>query len=198
MVLSKMKGICVYAASSAQVDKKYLQAASGLGKLLAENRFPVVYGGGAVGLMGALADAALDAGGRVIGVIPRFMRELEWAHPRATEMKVVEDMHARKKLMLELSDAAVALPGGSGTLDELFEAITWKRLGLFTGPIVLVNVAGYYQHCLALLEQCVAERFMAERHRAMWTAVDSPAGVLDAVRNAPPWDPEARGFAVVR
>lgn len=148
--------------------------------------------------MGALADGALSAGGRVVGVLPYFMEEVEWGHTRLTEMKLVADMHQRKHAMLEGADAAVALPGGCGTLEELLEAITWKRLALFTGPIVLVNTRGYFNPLLAVLEKCVEERFMNERHREMWTVVERVDLVLEAIRTAPPWDENARSFAAAQ
>jgi uncharacterized protein (TIGR00730 family) len=146
--------------------------------------------------MGALADGALARGGRVEGVLPRFMYDLEWGHPRLSDLHVVNDLHERKRLMLDRSDAVVALPGGCGTFEELFEAITWKRLGLWSHPIVLMNVRGFYDPAVALLESAVDERFMDERHRAMWSVVDGPEQVLDAIREAPPWSEEARRFAV--
>jgi hypothetical protein len=133
----------------------------------------------------------------VIGVLPRFMAELEWGHPGLTEMVVVDDMHARKRRMLEGAGAVVALPGGCGTLEELLEAITWKRLGLYLGPIVLVNLRGFYDPLLELLRRCVDEHFMDERHADMWATVDEPEEAPAAIRSAPPWDADARRFAVL-
>ena len=147
--------------------------------------------------MGRLAEGALRAGGAAIGVIPRFMVELEWGHPRLTEMCIVEDMRERKHRMLEGADAVVALPGGCGTLEELFEALTLKRLGKYIGPIMLVNTRGFYDGIVAALEHCIAERFMDTRHREMWTLVSEPEEVLNAIQTAPRWDPENRNFAVL-
>lgn len=195
---SKISRVCVYCASSQHAAPEYAASATELGRLIAENGTTLVYGGGAVGSMGALADGALAAGGKVIGVLPHFMDEVEWGHTRLTELQLVPDMHERKRAMLEGVDAAVALPGGCGTLEELLEAITWKRLALFTGPIVLVNTRGYFDPLLAVLHQCVEERFMNERHRQMWTVVDRVDQVLDAIREAPPWDEDARRFAAVQ
>ena len=130
-------------------------------------------------------------------MLPRFMYDLEWGHPRLTELRLVGDLHERKRLMIEEVDAIVALPGGSGTLEELMEAITWKRLGLHGHPIVLVNVRGFFDPLIALLERCIAERFMDQRHRAMWTVVGSADAVVEAIRKAPPWGPDARRFALV-
>jgi len=145
--------------------------------------------------MGALADAALAAGGRLVGIIPKFMDDLEWGHKSLSELRLADDMHQRKRWMIEDVDAVVALPGGSGTFEELLEAITWKRLGLYVNPIVIVNVRGFYDPLRDLLERAVAERFMDARHRAMWTFVPRPEDVLAAIRDAPPWSAEARAFA---
>jgi uncharacterized protein (TIGR00730 family) len=145
--------------------------------------------------MGALADAALAAGGRLVGILPRFMDDLEWGHKSLTELRLADDMHQRKRWMIEDVDAVVALPGGSGTFEELLEAITWKRLGLYVNPIVIVNVRGFYDPLRDLLERAIAERFMDPRHREMWTFVEGPEAVLDAIRAAPAWSSEARAFA---
>ena len=192
------RSVCVYCASSRACDEAYHDVARALGRLLAGAGCTVVYGGGRSGSMGALADAALAAGGRIVGVIPRFMVDLEWGHDDLTELHVVEDMRTRKHEMLTRASAVVALAGGTGTLEELFEAITLKRLGLFLGPIVIVNTRGYYDALLAQLEAAVAERFIDERHEAMWTVVSSAEEVLPAIESAAAWGADARGFAVVR
>jgi len=145
--------------------------------------------------MGALADAALAAGGRLVGILPRFMDDLEWGHKSLTELRIADDIHQRKRWMIEDVDAVVALPGGSGTFEELLEAITWKRLGLYLGAIVIVNVRGFYDPLRELLERAMAERFMDARHRDMWAFVEGPERVLEAIRAQPPWSPEARAFA---
>lgn len=189
---------CVYCASSQQADPIHADTARRLGRLLAERGDTVVYGGGATGSMRALADGALEAGGRVIGVIPRFMQELEWSHPGISELVVTEDMHDRKRRMMEMADAVVALPGGTGTFEELLEAITWKRLGLFTRPIIVVNTGGYYDPLIAQLNLAIEGRFMDERHDKMWTAVASADDVPKAIDDAPGWSEEARDFAVRR
>lgn len=193
----EIERVCVYCASSAQADPAYRDAARRLGGLLASSGATIVYGGGRAGSMGALADGALERGGRVVGVLPRFMLELEWAHDRLTELRLVEDMRERKHLLLTGSDAVIALPGGSGTLEELFEAISLKRLGLYLNPIVLVNTRGFFDPCAALLRRCIDERFMDSRHAAMWSIVDQPEQVLDAIRAAAPWSPDARRFAAI-
>lgn len=188
--------VAVYCASSRQTDPGFPEAARRLGSHLARGGVAIVYGGGAVGSMGALADGALAEGGRVVGVLPRFMAELEWGHSGVSEMRLVDDMHVRKRTMLESADAVVALPGGCGTLEELLEAITWKRLGLYAGPIAILNFRGFFDPLLAMLERCIAERFMDERHGDMWVAVREPEDVLPALHAAPPWDGDPRRFAV--
>jgi uncharacterized protein (TIGR00730 family) len=193
-----IQSVCVYCASSGRSSAIYLEAAARLGSTLAAEGMRIVYGGSSLGSMGRMAEAALAAGGKVIGVMPRFMDELEWSNRSLTELRIVDDMHERKRTMLELADAVVALPGGCGTLEELFEAITWKRLGLFFGPVVLVNVNGFYDPCVALLNRAVDERFMDEKHRAMWSVVSDPEAVPEALRSTPEWPREARGFAALR
>lgn len=178
--------------------KVYLDSARRLGEVLAKNSTTVVYGGGAIGLMGRLADGAIANGGTVIGVIPRFMRELEWDHKGLTELQVVEDMRQRKHIMLTDSDAAIALPGGCGTLEELLEAITLKRLGIYLKPIILVNVQGFFDPLLALFQRCIDERFMDERHAAMWQVVDRSEDVLAAIASQPAWTAKSREFATMR
>jgi uncharacterized protein (TIGR00730 family) len=193
-----IRSVCVYCASSGRSPEIYLDAAARLGRALAQAGMRIVYGGSSLGSMGRMAEAALAAGGHVTGVLPGFMDELEWGHRALTELRIVGDMHERKRTMLELADAVVALPGGCGTLEELFEAITWKRLGLFFGPVVLVNVNGFFDPCIALLERAVEERFMDERHRAMWNVAADPESVVETLRAAPEWPREARRFAAIR
>ena len=189
------RSVCVYCASSQVCSSVYRDAAFRLGAVLAEAGFTVVYGGGATGSMGAVANGALARGGRVVGVLPRFMADLEWGHDRLSELHLVDDMRTRKHEMLSRSQGVVALPGGSGTLEELLEAISLKRLGIFLGPIVLVNTGGFFAPLLALLDSAVAERFMDERHRAMWQVVTEPEHVPAELASAPHWDESARRFA---
>jgi uncharacterized protein (TIGR00730 family) len=191
--------VCVYCASSERCAPEYHDAARELGATLAAAGYSIIYGGGAVGSMGALADGALERGGKVVGILPQFMKELEWGHPRLTELRIVEDMRTRKHLMLSQSQGVVALPGGSGTLEELFEALTLKRLGLYVHPIVLVNTRNYFAPLLQLLEHAVAERFMNPLHREMWDVVAEPRDVPRALANARDWSAaEARASAAVR
>jgi uncharacterized protein (TIGR00730 family) len=192
------KSICVYCASSSRCDPVYHDAARQLGRILTEHGYSIIYGGGAIGSMGALADGAVASGGKVVGVLPKFMMDLEWGHQKLTELRVVEDLRSRKHMMLSDSRGLVTLPGGSGTLEELFEAITLKRLGLYTHPIVLVNTRDYFAPLISLLEHAIAERFMDEGHRLMWQIVATPDDVPKALEAAPAWSVDAREFATVR
>ncbi|HEX7369964.1 MAG TPA: TIGR00730 family Rossman fold protein [Rhodanobacteraceae bacterium] len=190
--------ICVYCASSNQADPQFRAAAFQLGALLASEGHSIVYGGGSAGSMGAVADGALSKDGEVIGILPRFMADLEWGHPGLTHLELVDDMRERKHRLLTGSDAVVALPGGCGTLEELFEAITLKRLGLYFNPIILLDTLGYWQPLDAFLHQVIAQRFMNIEHAKMWSLAAEPEDVLPAIRNAPIWDEHARERAVVR
>ncbi len=191
------RAVCVYCASSQTAHPEYREAAFTLGAVLAGAGLEVVYGGGARGSMGALADGALSKGGRVLGVLPKFMADLEWGHPGLTELELVEDMRARKHRMLARSQAAIALPGGSGTLEELLEAITLKRLGLYLSPILLVNTRGFFDPLIELLSRAIRERFMDERHAHMWEVVARPEDVPVALDRAIRWDEDARHFAAL-
>ena len=193
----KIQKVCVYCASSKQAHLQYYQSATELGVLLAQNGIEIIYGGGAVGSMGALADGALSANGKVTGIIPKFMVELEWSHPSISDLVIVETLHERKQRMIEGADAVIALPGGTGTLEELFEAITWKRLGLYFNPIIILNTRGYFDPLIDLLERSVTEKFLDNRHLRMWTVVDEPSQVLEAITTASAWDKNARGFAAL-
>lgn len=195
--LGTQRTVCVYCASSRTSHPEYREVAYQLGVRLAECGYGIVYGGGAVGSMGALADGALSRGGRVVGILPRFMAELEWGHKRLSELQLVEDMRTRKHLMLARSRAAIALPGGCGTLEELLEAITLKRLGLYLNPIVLVDTRGFFRPLIELLSRAVQERFMDERHLAMWQVVARPEEVPQALETAVAWSAEARSFAAL-
>lgn len=192
-----LRAVCVYCASSRASHPEYRAAARRLGEVLASEGVGIIYGGGAAGSMGALADGALSHGGRVIGVLPRFMADLEWGHRGLTELQLVEDLRTRKHMMLTLSQAAIALPGGSGTLEELMETITLKRLGLYLNPILMVNTRGFFAPLLDLLSHAIEERFMDPRHRMMWQVVATPEEVPSALAAAPAWGPEARSFAAV-
>src|ERR1700761_7268297 len=168
--------LCVYCASSADVAQLYKDAAVELGRSIAEQGIELVYGGGRVGLMGLLADAALAAGGKVTGIIPGHIVDMEVAHQTLTELVVVETMHERKKMMFDRSDAFVVLPGGMGTLDEMLEILTWKQLGLHDKPVILVNIGGYWDRLLAVIDHGVAEGFIRPKHaRLLQEVSDVPA-----------------------
>ncbi|GAB3639411.1 LOG family protein [Spirosoma arcticum] len=187
--------ICVYCASSAKVDKSYFDATERLAKELVRANIEVVYGGGAIGLMGKLADTVIEQGGKIKGIMPKFMNEVEWAHKKVADFEFTDTMHERKAKFLEDIDGLVTLPGGSGTLEELLEAITLKRLGQFTKPIVILNTNGFYNPLRQMLEKCVSENFMNEKHLKMWTFVNEPEDVIPGLLQAPPWHIDAINFA---
>ena len=182
--------ICVYAGSNPGADPAYAEAAADLARLLAGRGIGVVYGGGRVGLMGILADTALEAGGEVIGVIPQDLMDREIGHGGLTELHVVGSMHERKALMAELSDAFVALPGGAGTLEELIEVYTWSQLGLHAKPMGVLNVRGYYDGLAALLDHAVREGFLRPQHRAALHSAAAPAELLELFED---WRPATVG-----
>ena len=192
-----MQNICVYCASSSQVKEEYYTAAAQLGRLLVAEGHRLVYGGGHRGLMGKIADTVLESGGEVTGIMPRFMTEVEWNHTGVTEMILVDSMHERKEKMAAMADAVVALPGGCGTMEELLEVITWKRLGIFTKPIVICNTNGYFDPLIEMLNRSVDENFMREEHRLMWQVADTPEAVMQALQNPAKWDENARNFAAL-
>jgi hypothetical protein len=173
-----LRRICVYCGSSPGARPSYIAAAATLARLLAARGIGIVYGGGRVGLMGALADAALDAGGEVIGVMPRHLVEKDVAHARLADLRVAASMHERKALMAELSDAFIALPGGYGTFEEFCEALTWTQLGLQRKPCGILNVEGYYDALLALFDHAAAERFLKPVHRQMVISESDPESLI--------------------
>ena len=181
-----MERICVFCGASPGARPAYREATEELARLLVADGIGVVFGGGGVGLMGALADAVLAEGGEIIGVIPRSLVEREIAHRDVSDMRVVASMHERKALMAELADAFVALPGGIGTLEELFEVYTWAQLGLHRKPCALLNVEGYYDGIDEFLSHAVAERFLHEDTRALLMVEDHPAALLERLRSFEP------------
>ena len=190
--------VCVYCASSAKINPVYFEATVRLAELLVSAGIDVVYGGGASGLMGKLADTILAKGGKIKGIMPKFMNEVEWAHKSVTDFEFTDTMHERKARFLEGIDGIIALPGGSGTLEELLEAITLKRLGLLTKPIVILNTGGYYDPLRHMLERCVEEQFMQPRHLDMWSFVDTPEEIIPTLTHAPDWQEGAIHFATHR
>lgn len=181
--------VLVYCASSNLIGPVYTRAASRLGELLAKNGVTCVNGAGREGLMGALNDAVLQHGGRVKGIIPRFMSDAGWGHDELTELIVTDTIHERKALMAHTADAVVALPGGMGTLEELAEILTWKQLGLTGHPVILLNTDHYYDPLLAFFEKMISERFMRDDSRRMWLVVDTPEEVITLLQNYPEWNP---------
>jgi uncharacterized protein (TIGR00730 family) len=174
-----MKRVCVFAGSSPGVRPSYHEAAEGLGRVLARRGIEAVFGGGRVGLMGAMATGALEAGGRVIGVIPAALEAKELGHTGLTELRVVRGMHERKAMMADLSDGFVAIPGGWGTLDELFEILTWGQLGLHAKPCGVLNVDGYFDRLLAFMQHLVDERFVRPENAAMLSVSTDADTLLD-------------------
>lgn len=193
-----IKRVTVYASSSNALDPSYYDAAARLGSVLGRAGLDIVYGGGGVGLMRAMADHALAAGAHVHGVIPHFLNTVEHGHKNLSRLEVVEDMRERKHRMIVDSHAVFTLPGGSGTFEEVFEVLTLKRLGLFTGPVVLVNTNRYFDRFVDFLQHSVRERFMSEQHLAMWSVIQEPEEAIEAMHRAAPWSSEARDFAAVR
>jgi len=178
-----IKSVCVYCASSARVPQSYLDNAYHFGKLLAKNEIHCLYGGGQSGLMRHLAEGVLSEGGRITGVIPRFMVENNWHHSDLPELIEVETMHERKAMLMRRADAAIALPGGIGTFEELIEAITWRKLGLFRKQVFILNTNGFYNPLLQLLENSINENFMEETDRKLWKTANSPEELITELKN---------------
>ncbi len=184
--MSAALSVCVYCGSRDGVDAAFAYAAGAVGRSIARRGWQLVYGGGRAGLMGRVADAALAAGGRVVGVIPRSLMEREVGHVGLSELHVVDTMHQRKRLMAERSDAFIALPGGIGTFEELFEVWTWRQLGYHDKPVGLLNAGGYYDALLGFLEQTVSQGFVSTPQHALLQVATEPEELLDAIGHAAP------------
>ena len=195
---ASMSRVTVYASSSNALADAYYDAAARLGTVLGRAGLEIVYGGGGVGLMRAMADNALAAGAHVHGVIPHFLNTVEHGHKNLSRLEVVEDMRERKHRMIAGSHAVISQPGGSGSFEELLEVLGHWRVGLFLGPVRLQSTNGYFDRFADFLQHAVRERFMAERHLEMWSLVAEPEQVIEALHRAPPWSSEARSFAAVR
>ena len=195
--MNAIQSVCVYSASSTKIADCYFRAARELGELLGHHGIRLVNGAGNLGLMRACADACLEAGGQVTGVIPRFMVEQGWQHPGLTELIETEDMHTRKQTMARLSDGVIALPGGCGTLEELLEIITWKQLGLYLNPIVVLNTNGFYDPLLKMLDRAAEEHFMRPAQLDIWKVASTPTEAIDLLYSTPVWDKEIRKFAAI-
>lgn len=180
--LRTLKRICVFCGSRAGRDDRYRDAAIELGELLVESGRGLVFGGGRVGLMGVIADAVLETGGEVIGVLPHMLATRELRHSGVADMRLVDDMHARKALMAELSDAFVALPGGYGTLEEFFEVVTWSQLGIHAKTVGLLNSGGFFDPLVAMIERAVSEGFIRPRHRELIVVADNPRELLERLQ----------------
>jgi hypothetical protein len=183
--MEHLSSLCVYCGSAVGADPIYRETAVRLGRLMAENRIRLVFGGGRVGLMGVLADAVMEAGGSTVGVIPRFLETREVGHRGISELHIVDSMHTRKQLMFELSDAFAVLPGGFGTLDETFEIITWRQLRLHDKPIMLVDANGYWQPFLRLIDHVIREGLARPECRQLFTLVPDVDEVIAALRRQP-------------
>lgn len=180
--------IVVYGASSQDVEKVFSDAAYRLGQLIARSGKRLVSGAGATGLMAAVEDGVLAAGGTAIGIIPQFMVDNGWLHQGLTEVIITADMHERKNRMAQMADAVIALPGGTGTFEELFEIITWKMLGLFTKPIIILNTDHYYDPLLQMLDRTAERGFMNPLFRKLWAVADNPEQALALVESIPDWN----------
>jgi uncharacterized protein (TIGR00730 family) len=189
--------ICVFASSSSRIDNEYAITAANLGKQLAQSNHNVVYGGGGIGLMGKLADAVVENRGRITGVIPSFMIEEGWDHSGLSEMIVTSDMGERKKRMFEMADAIVALPGGVGTLEELTEAMTLKQLGLYKGPIIILNTLNFYNSLIDFLGHMVSGNFLRYEHKGMWEVAESVREVMDIIARNEGWLHDPRSIAKI-
>ena len=190
--------ICIYCSSSNQIAPIFFEETKKLAHIFLEHNIEVVFGGGSSGLMGAIADVYCEAGGKIQGVMPTFMREIEWAHKGVSDFIFTEDMRERKELLIKDTDAVVTLAGGTGTLEELMEVITLKRLGKYLKPIVILNTSGFYDDLKQLFEKMIKEKFVHEAHRDMWVFVDRPDQVLDAINQAKTWSEDCIHDAVVR
>jgi len=192
-----IKKVCIFCASSRQVAKVHLEAATKLGKILANQEITIVYGGGSVGTMGALANSVLENQGQIVGVIPKFMMELEWGNQNVSELIIVENMSERKIKMLENTDAVIALPGGTGTLDELMEVIALKKLGQYANPIIILNTRGFYDQLLMFFEKMADEKFIRPEHKKLFEIAVEPGEILTKIKDAPLWDSSAIKLAAI-
>jgi len=189
--------IAVYCASSTKIHPDFFEAARQLGQEMGRRGIGLINGAGNMGLMAATSDACLAEGGEVTGVIPTFMVEQGWHHKGLSRLIETRDMHERKQTIANMNDGCIALPGGCGTLEELMEVITWKQLGLYLKPIVILNTRGYYDPLLQQLQRGIDEHFMGERHALIWRVAETPAEAIDLVLSTPLWDPNVRKFAAI-
>lgn len=192
-----VSSISVYCASSSKIDPAYMEEAYKVGQLLARVGITLINGAGNMGLMKASSDGCLEAGGRAVGIIPGFMIAEGWCHQGMSEIIETPDMHIRQQKMAEAGDAAIVLPGGCGSMAELFELITWKQLGLYLKPIVILNTKGYYDALLQQLEQAAEEQFMRKEHLQIWRVAQTAEEAVQLATSTPMWDTNVRRFAAV-
>lgn len=195
--MNQIKNVCVYCASSTKISPKYFEAATRLGELIGKKKLTLLNGGGKFGLMAATADAVLANGGEAVGIIPQFMIDHGWDYDKMSRMITVNNMHERKQMMADDSDAVIALPGGCGTWDELMEIITWKQLGLYVKPIVILNIDGYYDSLLAMFEKAIEENFMGVLHANLWNVAQTPEEAMELIYSVPLWDKSFSKFAAI-
>jgi uncharacterized protein (TIGR00730 family) len=189
--------VCVFCASSSQIKNIYLDTAFKLGEILAKQGIEVIYGGGSIGSMGSLANGVLQNNGRLVGVIPQFMMKLEWGNPNVSEMFVVNTMAERKEQMIKNVDAVIVLPGGTGTLEEMAEVISLKKLGLFQKPIVILNTDGFFDHFFEFIDRMVEDNFVRPEHRRLYNIASSPENVIKAATDSTTWGEETIKLAAL-
>lgn len=195
--MSEIERVCVFCASSTKIDEAYVKDAERLGDILVENNIAMNYGGGAVGLMGAIANEMLLNNGDVRGIIPTFMVEVEWEHKGVKDMLHVQTMAERKRLLVDGVDAVIAMPGSTGTLEELVEVLSNKKLGLFTKPVIILNTNGFFNPLIEMLHKMADENFMRKEHTQTFSVVNSAEDVLPAILKAAPWCEDAFEIAAV-
>ena len=195
--MNQIKNVCVYSASSTKIAPVYFAAAEELGRLLALRGINLINGAGSIGLMAATSNACLAAGGTVTGVIPRFMVEQNWHHQGLTQLIETETMHERKQTMAQMSDGIIALPGGCGTMEELLEIITWKQLGIYLNPIVILNIDGFYDPLLEMLQRAIDGNFMRPEHQNIWHVATSAQQAIELLYTTPLWNKDVRKFAAI-
>ena len=195
--MNQIKNVCVYSASSTKIAPVYFAVAEELGQLLALHGINLINGAGSIGLMAATSNACLAAGGTVTGVIPRFMVEQGWQHKSLTQLIETETMHERKQIMAEMSDGVIALPGGCGTMEELLEIITWKQLGIYLNPIIILNIDGFYNPLLEMLQRAINGNFMRPEHQNIWQVATSAQQAIELLYTSPIWNKDVRKFAAI-
>ena len=195
--MNQIKNVCFYSASSTKIAPVYFAVAEELGQLLALRGINLINGAGSIGLMAATSNACLEAGGTVTGVIPHFMVEQNWHHKGLTQLIETETMHERKQTMAELSDGIIALPGGCGTMEELLEIITWKQLGIYLNPIVILNIDGFYNPLLEMLQRAIDGNFMRPEHQNIWQVATSAQEAIELLYTTPIWNKDVRKFAAI-